>query len=301
MDLDWLEDFLALTGAENFSRAAEARHVTQPAFSRRIQMLERWVGTPLFLRAPRRVVLTAAGTRFHALVEMMPRKLAHARGEALEAAGRSTRALAIAATHALSFTFFPQWARSVLAVADAGPVNLISDNMDACEDLMLRGEASFLLCHRHASAPGRLEARAFRHVRVGRDVLVPVVAPDVSGTPLWQVRTRSSSPNVPHLGYAAQSGLGRILDADWQRRGLDLNLQSAVTARLAAALQTMAENGDGVAWLPRTLAADSLKSGRLVRADDGTLETQVDITLVRPVARLSESAEALWSRVRGQV
>jgi LysR family transcriptional regulator, hypochlorite-specific transcription factor HypT len=35
MELNWLEDFLALAERRNFSRAAEARHVTQPAFSRR--------------------------------------------------------------------------------------------------------------------------------------------------------------------------------------------------------------------------------------------------------------------------
>jgi len=38
-----------LAERRNFSRAAEARHVTQPAFSRRIRALEDWVGTPLVL------------------------------------------------------------------------------------------------------------------------------------------------------------------------------------------------------------------------------------------------------------
>ena len=50
MDLDWVRDFLALAEHRTFSRAAEARNVTQPAFSRRIRALEEWVGTPLFLR-----------------------------------------------------------------------------------------------------------------------------------------------------------------------------------------------------------------------------------------------------------
>jgi DNA-binding transcriptional LysR family regulator len=34
MEFAWLEDFLALVDSGNFSRAAELRHVTQPAFSR---------------------------------------------------------------------------------------------------------------------------------------------------------------------------------------------------------------------------------------------------------------------------
>ena len=40
MDLDWLKDFLALAEQKNFSRAADARNVSQPAFSRRIRALE---------------------------------------------------------------------------------------------------------------------------------------------------------------------------------------------------------------------------------------------------------------------
>ena len=57
MDLNWLEDFLALAEHRNFSRAAEARNVTQPAFSRRIRAMEEWVGTP-FVRAPQGVAMT---------------------------------------------------------------------------------------------------------------------------------------------------------------------------------------------------------------------------------------------------
>ena len=53
MDLDWLKDFLALAELKSFSRAADARNVTQPAFSRRVRALEEWVGTRLFSRGPR--------------------------------------------------------------------------------------------------------------------------------------------------------------------------------------------------------------------------------------------------------
>jgi hypothetical protein len=47
MDIMWLEDFIKLADEGNFSRAAEARNLTQPAFSRRIRALEEWVGATL--------------------------------------------------------------------------------------------------------------------------------------------------------------------------------------------------------------------------------------------------------------
>jgi hypothetical protein len=58
MELIWFEDYLALAETLNFSRAAEARHVTQPAFSRRIRALEAWIGAELFTRTTHGVALT---------------------------------------------------------------------------------------------------------------------------------------------------------------------------------------------------------------------------------------------------
>ena len=47
METKWLEDFVSLAETRSFSRSAQLRHVTQPAFSRRIQSLEGWAGTDL--------------------------------------------------------------------------------------------------------------------------------------------------------------------------------------------------------------------------------------------------------------
>jgi LysR family transcriptional regulator, hypochlorite-specific transcription factor HypT len=300
MELDWLEDFMALTATQSFSRAAEMRHITQPAFSRRIRLLENWVGTALFLRLPRRILFTPAGEQFRTHAEGILRDLRHARTEALNAAGRTQTVLAIAATHALSFTFFPHWARTTAAVTQLGALNLLSDSMEACEDMMLRGEASFLLCHRHAKAEGRLTARHFRFLRVGEDVLVPLCAPDATGQPRWLLTAGGDPPPVPHLAYAAPSGIGRILAADWHHRRLVFNLVPAMTARLAATLLTMAEDGRGMAWLPLSLAEGSLARGTLVRAGDEPFDTPVDIVLYRPAARLGKAAERFWAGLHGE-
>jgi hypothetical protein len=75
MELIWLEDYLALAETLNFSRAAEARHVTQPAFSRRIRALEDWIGAALFTRTTHSVVLTPAGEHFHNHAQLLTRAL----------------------------------------------------------------------------------------------------------------------------------------------------------------------------------------------------------------------------------
>ena len=53
MDLRWLEDLIALAEAGSLTRAAALRNVTQPAFTRRIQQIEQWLGVPVIDRSVR--------------------------------------------------------------------------------------------------------------------------------------------------------------------------------------------------------------------------------------------------------
>src|ERR1041385_3457561 len=61
MDTDRLRIFLECARLGNFSRAAEALHLSQPSISLHIRQLEDWFGTNLFERRGRRVELTDAG------------------------------------------------------------------------------------------------------------------------------------------------------------------------------------------------------------------------------------------------
>jgi DNA-binding transcriptional LysR family regulator len=294
MDLDWLRDFLALAEHRTFSRAAEARHVTQPAFSRRIRALEDWIGTPLFLRGAQGAVLTRAGDRFRPAAEDLVRGLERARREARAAGDRAGASLAIAATHALSFTFFPGWIRSCVQFEALGALNLISDSMEACEAIMLAGEVQFLLCHYRADAQTRLDDGRFESVRVGADSLVPLCAPTDGGAPLWPLAV----PGRParHLAYGSASGLGRILAAT----GIAGDGEAVFTSHLAATLMTMAREGYGVAWLPLTLAEAALEQGQLVRAGPDSLDVPVEIRLFRAPESRTIAADALWQRLTGR-
>jgi len=64
IETKWLKDFLSLAKTQSFSRSAEARHVTQPAFGRRIRALEDALGCILIDRTSVPVKLTPAGQLF---------------------------------------------------------------------------------------------------------------------------------------------------------------------------------------------------------------------------------------------
>lgn len=61
MELRTLKYFLTVAREENFTRAAELLHITQPTLSRQLMQLEEEVGAQLFNRLSRKITLTQAG------------------------------------------------------------------------------------------------------------------------------------------------------------------------------------------------------------------------------------------------
>ncbi len=64
MELNEIEAFVTITRAGGFTRAATVLCISQPAISRRIELLERELDAPLFERLPAGVRLTEAGQTF---------------------------------------------------------------------------------------------------------------------------------------------------------------------------------------------------------------------------------------------
>ena len=61
MELRVLEYFLAVAREQNFTRAAEFLHLTQPTLSRQLADLEHELGKVLLVRGKRKVTLTDDG------------------------------------------------------------------------------------------------------------------------------------------------------------------------------------------------------------------------------------------------
>jgi LysR family transcriptional regulator, glycine cleavage system transcriptional activator len=77
-----IEAFVVVARTQSLTQAASAMNLTVPALSRRIQMLEQYLGVPLFRRLPRGLSLTEAGAVYFASL-----------GPAWETIGRATEAV----------------------------------------------------------------------------------------------------------------------------------------------------------------------------------------------------------------
>lgn len=295
LELTWLEDCIELAESLNFSRAAIARNVTQPAFSRRIQSLEEWLGTPIFERNRRGVSLTRAGEIFIQQAPELIRALYTLRSEVIDASVDSKPDVIFSATHSLSFSFFPKFLSNNEKIARYGSFRLLSDTLSACERMIAKGDAQFLLCYYHPHMHIHLEQKKFLSVRLGQEMLIPYTRREpLTGQPLWKA---SGDRRFPFLSFSAESGLGRIISntssVNRAKRGMDV----VFTADLAATLLAMVKAGDGIAWLPATLAEPDVQAGNIMVAAprESDLWIPIDIRLFRPAAKMSRPVEELWS------
>jgi LysR family transcriptional regulator, hypochlorite-specific transcription factor HypT len=290
----WLADLKALAETLNFSRAAGKRNITQPAFGRRIKSLEDWCGAELVDRSTHRLKLTPAGEAMLAAADDVTARLERAVSE-IGQMRAATSTVTFAATHALSFIFFPGWIQALGHAASTMPIRLLSDNMNECERIMAEGRAQFLLCHDHENSRIRLDKSAYRQLELATDRLIPVSGRDGNGKPLHSISEGIDRP-LPHLAFEETSGMGRILSSALSARSHRLDLTTVFTSHLAMALKALAIEGKGIAWIPESLAVDEMgPSGRLTPAGAADWAVDVKIVLIRPRQRLTEIAESFWS------
>ncbi len=300
METKWLEDFVSLAETHSFSRSAQLRHVTQPAFSRRIQSLEAWAGTDLVDRSSYPTRLTLAGETLYAqsleMLQALQSTRAMLRGH--HVAGHDV--IEFAVPHTLAFTFFPAWLSSLRG--EFGPIKsrLIAMNVHDAVMRLVEGSCDLLISYHHPSQPIQLDSDRYEMLSLGQEVLSPYVRADASGGPLFELPGRAGQL-LPYLGYAPGAYLGRVVDLILQQSGTPIHLDRVYETDMAEGLKAMALEGHGIAFLPYSAVRKELRSKKLVSAaprEMSGLEMTLDIRVYRerPHGNLRPkgTAQALW-------
>lgn len=296
MELKWLEDFLSLVDTRNFTRSAELRFTTQPAFSRRIRSLEEWIGTPLIERATQPVSLTAAGQKFRPAAEEMLRRLYQAREDIRLLDHAAANTISFTATHSVSLNFFPRWIRRMEEHKGVLFTRLDSNQVEDCVQALQKAHVHFMLCHAHSSVDLHLPADTFASIVVGSDRLLPVTVPDAHGQPMHALPGTRQHP-AHYLAYAGTSAIGRAVEHLLEHCADKPQLEQVFVSHLAAVLESMVRAGRGLAWLPESQVKDDLRLGHLVVAGDERWVVPVEIRLFRPKDGLPPKSEEFWAAV----
>lgn len=291
MQLKWLEDLVALAQTGSFSRAAELRHVTHPAFGRRIKALEAWAGTKLIERGSAPLALTAAGASLLDNAQQMVGNLKSAHQELLNAAGRQQNTVTLATGRTLARTLVADLMLRFKPLLANGELKILTRSLTETSQLLERGEADFMVIYHHPLLAVQLSARQYTHTTLAQDKLVPVTRAFVNGQGQHQF---GASDATPYLAYAGTLALGRLVQDHLANNPHAPQLRRVMECDSADAVYEYALKGLGVAWLPWSMVSGACKAGQLQVLGDVPLEVRFEMRAYRAKRRLHPLAECLW-------
>ncbi|MFL6696209.1 MAG: LysR substrate-binding domain-containing protein [Vitreoscilla sp.] len=307
METKWLEDFVSLAETRSFSRSAQLRHVTQPAFSRRIQALEAWAGLDLVDRSSYPTRLTPAGETFHGQALEVLGSLQATRNmmRGLQAGGADM--IEFAVPHTLAFTFFPAWVMDLRKRFGELKSRLIALNVHDAVMRMTEGSCDLLVAYHHASQPLQLSPDRYEMLSLGQETLAPYARSGADGQPLFRLSTTGNA-RVPFLGYASGAYMARLVDQILKATPVLPHLDTVYETDMAEGLKAMAMEGHGIAFLPSSSVKKELRARRLVSAaplhDDTNhaYDVTMEVRIYRERPELARhpkpGAQALWEFLR---
>ncbi len=242
MDLTQIRYFLAVARELNFTRAAEACHVTQPALTRAVQRLEDELGGPLLLRERALTQLTPLG---RSMVPLLQQTLDAADAVRAGAAGFARKdapqTLRIGIERCLPVAALLPLLREVVAHVARTELSLAEDSPDALAEALLHGDLDVALLPELSPLPDRLSRWPLWPQRVA--VLLHAghalaALPEVSAAGL-------AGESWLHPASAAAAAAQRVLEggAPWPRAAHSANASGA-------ALEALVALGLGVALVP---------------------------------------------------
>lgn len=250
MDVANLRAFASVASSGSFSGAAEHLHLTQPAVSKRIALLEEELGTRLFDRLGRRTELTQAGRALLARVPDVENSLQQAAQAVRDLDGEPSGPLRIATSHHIGLHRLPP----ILSVFQRRfpRVSLDIEFLDSEQayERLRRGVIELAVV---TLAPGNVSQLASE--ALWEDRLRVMVARE------HDLAKRSSVPLAELAAYPAilpglETFTGQIVRRHFASAGLNLELRMATN--YLETLGMMASVGLGWTVLPDFMAGETL-------------------------------------------
>lgn len=263
MKQEWIEDFLALIEFGTFSRAAIERNVTQPAFSRRVRLLEEWLGVTLIDRSVQPVQFTSVAQRYVPEFRALLHDLTQLRMRMREEGNGSVR-LVVTTQHSLTITHLPALLKLVSTeLEDKVEFTVRSENRDECVAQFMRGQADLLLCLEEGHDPLLTLMPKAQRFQLGIEKIIPVSAPDTPIVPKV-LGDHKQQERLRVLSFPLSSYMGRIMSPLMTQVMRTYSVEIVHESVFLAGVKEMVKAGLGMAWLPSSLVSMDLRSGELI-------------------------------------
>ena len=256
MEIRQLRAFTAIAEAGTFTAGALRVHITQAAISMQIRQLEIELGTPLFIRAPRRVLLTEAGEALLERAHRILREHDAAVAEIAELAGAERGRLRIGSASAMvSADPLPKILRELRERHPRAEVSIASGTSQELVHQILAGELDMAF----VSPP--VEARGIQTEVLSRDELVAIASPRHKLAKQRVVSVFTLAGEKLILGERG-GNTRRLIDGLFEEAG-EHPVVAMELSRLAA-IKRMVEEEMGVGIVPLNSAREEIAQGRLV-------------------------------------
>ncbi|MCW8327197.1 LysR substrate-binding domain-containing protein [Photobacterium sp. SDRW27] len=290
MEFKWLDDFMSLREHGNFSAAAQARHVTQSAFSRRIQALELWVGVTLFDRTSYPIELTEHGKRFIPYVENLLEMVRVAKDDFSQASLKTDNSVRIVCLHSFAVNLLPRLlsqAEQLLAGLNFA-VNPSVQGIDNHFQALLDNSNDILFAYdTKGMRPSFLIENKLDRCLVFKENIIPVIAPKL-------LQRLQGDQSYPYLAYSEHTFLFNAVEPLIAKQ--QLPLEQVFETTLSESLIKMAVNGSGVAWAPLHAIETELEQGLLVQAFPEQPDTVIslDVVCYRSKSQTRPAIDQFW-------
>ena len=158
MDWDKLRIFHAAAEAGSFTRAGETLNMSQSAVSRQVGALEQELGTPLFHRHARGLILTAEGELLMRAARDISLKLEHVRAQLVDSRGQPTGTLRVTTTVGLGSTWLTSRLNKFIDLYPGIQLELILDDSEL--DVAMR-QADVAIRLRAPTQPDLIQRKLF--------------------------------------------------------------------------------------------------------------------------------------------
>jgi DNA-binding transcriptional LysR family regulator len=291
MQLEWLEDILAVAETGSFAEAAERRHLTASAFSRRIQQIEDHLGVELFDRTHKPVQLRPTTHINRDEISRLAAALRQLGYQLQRTSHLSDNQAVVASQHALSTTVGADMISRIHAEHAQLFVSLRSANAEDCLNLLLTRQADIALIYANPIGTEQADPAYLERITVGGDDLVPVIATSHS----QRYKKAACVEQVSFIAYPDRVFLGALMDSAVLPRldGGQEAIPVAETALTSAALE-LAVTGIGVAWVPKMLAARHIASQVVCDLSDCLPHCPLSITALRLHDGKTAASQIVW-------